>query len=97
MNIVIASGKGGTGKTTVAINLANYIARFKNKKVTLLDCDVEAPNDNLFLNANFTESFDVTATRPIWNKENCSLCGNCNFVCKYNAIAKVKDKILIST
>lgn len=94
-NIVIASGKGGTGKTTVAVNLAHYLSAHENKKVKLLDCDVEAPNDNLFINANFSESKDVKVPRPVWEENKCISCGKCVSVCNYNALAKVKDKILI--
>ncbi|MCK5073473.1 MAG: P-loop NTPase [Bacteriovoracaceae bacterium] len=95
MKIVIASGKGGTGKTTIAVNLAYYLSDCCNKKVRLLDCDVEGPNDNLFVGADFTENFEVTAPRPVWDESSCTGCGKCTEICKYNAIAKVKDKILI--
>ena len=95
MNIVIASGKGGTGKTTVAINLAFYLAQDCQQKVQLLDCDVEAPNDNLFLRRKFSQVQEVTIPRPKWNEQNCSACGKCVSVCNYNAIAQVKNKIMI--
>lgn len=94
-NIVIASGKGGTGKTTVAVNLAYYLSIHEKEKVRLLDCDVEAPNDNLFLNATFDESKEVKIPRPVWIEDKCKSCGECVSVCNYNAIAKVKNKILI--
>lgn len=93
--IVIASGKGGTGKTTVAVNLSHYLSTFENEKVKLLDCDVEAPNDNLFLNATFNESKEVKAPRPVWDESKCTSCGKCVDVCNYNAIAMVKGKVLI--
>lgn len=93
--IVIASGKGGTGKTTLAINLAFYLSLHESKKVKLLDCDVEAPNDNIFLNAKFDKSKDVTASRPIWKEEQCIACGKCATSCNYNAIAKTNKNILI--
>ena len=94
-NIVIASGKGGTGKTTVAVNLAHYLSTIEHQKVTLLDCDVEAPNDNLFINAKFSDIKEAKIPRPVWIKDKCNSCGKCVSVCNYNAIAKVKNKILI--
>lgn len=95
MKIAIASGKGGTGKTTVAINLAKHLTINTKNSVMLLDCDVEGANDNLFLNSKFDDEKSVTAKRPIWNKDKCNLCGECVSVCQYNALAKVKDKILV--
>ncbi len=95
MNIVIASGKGGTGKTTVAVNLAHYLGASLKKKVRLFDCDVEAPNDQIFVKAKISNSFEVTVPRPIWNQQSCNNCGKCVSVCQYNAIAQVKDQILI--
>ncbi len=93
--IVIASGKGGTGKTTVAINFATFLADGGKNKVMLLDCDVEAPNDNLFINAIFDKVKDVEVVAPKVDTNRCTLCGKCVSVCNYNAIAKVKDQILI--
>ncbi len=95
MKIVIASGKGGTGKTTVAVNFAHYLSTEESKKVTLLDCDVEAPNCNLFIDAEFSCLKDVEVPRPVWVQEKCTGCGKCSTVCNYNAIATVKDKVLI--
>ena len=68
MKIVIASGKGGTGKTTIAVNLAYYLSDCCNKKVRLLDCDVEGPNDNLFVGADFTEKVTLTSYSPSLDK-----------------------------
>lgn len=94
MKIVIASGKGGTGKTTVALNLAYSIAN-QGELVRLLDCDVEAPNDHLFLKRKDFEIKKVTLGKPQWIKDNCLRCGKCVEICHYKALAKVKEKILV--
>ncbi len=94
MNISIASGKGGTGKTTLAVNIAYYLANTKNN-VCLLDCDVEEPNDHLFINPGKTRESDVMVWRPEWISEKCIACGKCVENCHYNAIVLVKNKILI--
>lgn len=94
MIISIASGKGGTGKTTFAVNLAFALAEEK-KDVRLLDCDVEEPNDYLFVQKDFTEKQPVQLLKPLWHEESCTACGKCAEVCLYNAIAMVKSKVLI--
>jgi len=82
MIISIASGKGGTGKTTIAVNLALSI-----NNVQLIDCDVEEPNSALFLNPVFDEQKKAFIPVPVINKEHCTYCGKCREVCEYNAIA----------
>ena len=94
MIITVASGKGGTGKTTFAVNLA-YALAGKGERVRLLDCDVEEPNDHLFVKPDFTEESDVTVLKPVWNEEKCTGCGECADACNYNAIAVVKGKVLV--
>ena len=94
MNLAIASGKGGTGKTTVAVNLA-YVLAERGEKVRLLDCDVEEPNDHLFVQPNFTQKMPVEVLKPVWDQELCTACGICAEVCQYNAIAVVKGTVLI--
>ena len=94
MIMTVASGKGGTGKTTFAVNLAYALAN-RGERVRLLDCDVEEPNDHLFVKADFTEEEDVTVLKPVWEQEKCTGCGKCADACNYNAIAVVKGKVLI--
>ncbi len=95
MNIVIASGKGGTGKTFVATNLA-YVLSKNKREVCYLDCDVEEPNGHLFLKPDIEKEEDVKILAPAEvDEKKCTNCGRCSEVCKYNAIATVKDKVLI--
>ncbi len=97
MIISIASGKGGTGKTTVAVNLAAVLSRNPEVEgpVRLLDCDVEEPNDHLFVRPEFHATEPVTALKPVWDEQLCTACGKCAELCNYNALAVVKDRVLI--
>jgi len=88
MIISIASGKGGTGKTTIAVNLALSL----KGKAQLLDCDVEEPDDHIFLEPKITKSEKVYLPKPFVNPDKCDYCGRCSEVCQYNAIAVVKNK-----
>jgi MinD superfamily P-loop ATPase len=88
--ISIASGKGGTGKTTVATNLALSI-----KNVQFIDCDVEEPNANLFLKANIEDIQNVLVVVPEIDKNKCDFCGKCSEFCRYNAIAVVPSNVLV--
>lgn len=90
MIISVASGKGGTGKTTVATNLALSIG-----KTQFLDCDVEEPNANIFLHSNITEREDVFMSIPKINKNKCDYCGKCSEFCAFNALAVIPDDILV--
>ncbi|MDD5706390.1 MAG: P-loop NTPase [Kiritimatiellae bacterium] len=94
MIIAVASGKGGTGKTTFAVNLAYALAQ-RGERVRLLDCDVEEPNDHLFVKPGFTEEHDVVVRKPVWDAAKCTACGKCAKACHYNAIALIKGKVLI--
>jgi len=93
MIISVASGKGGTGKTLVATSLALSLS--DNHKVQLLDCDVEEPNEHIFLNSNLNESRPVFLPIPRIDETKCTYCGKCAEVCAYNAIAVVKKKVLV--
>ena len=93
MIISVASGKGGTGKTLVAINLALDLR--DKVRVQLLDCDVEEPNDNVFLHLHLNNSQLVYIPIPKINEDKCTYCGKCAEVCVYNAIAVLPEKVLI--
>lgn len=94
MNIAVASGKGGTGKTTLSLCIASLLAR-EGTRVALLDCDVEEPNVNLFLKATIDESHTVTALIPAVDEERCTGCGECERICAFSAIVLIKDKPLV--
>jgi len=93
MIISVASGKGGTGKTLVATSLALSLKERDN--VQLLDCDVEEPNDHIFLKPTITRSETVSIPVPSVDEGKCTHCGKCGEVCAYNAIAVMKQKVLI--
>jgi MinD superfamily P-loop ATPase len=95
MIISIASGKGGTGKTTIAVNLALALAKDKEKNVQFLDCDVEEPNAHLFLKPVITSSESVEIPVPKIDDKKCNYCGKCAEVCVFNAIAVTKNKVLV--
>lgn len=93
MKIAIASGKGGTGKTTLSTNLSSYLA--ESIKVVLADLDVEEPNSKLFLKGELVFEKPCSKMIPQWYKEACTLCGKCEEVCRFNAIMKLGDEILV--
>ena len=82
MILAVASGKGGTGKTTVSLNLA----RTFGTEVQLLDCDVEEPNGHLFLNGTALTSETVTIPVPEIDEDLCDGCGECGRFCEFHAI-----------
>lgn len=94
MRIAVASGKGGTGKTTIATNLAVALADSGNS-VTLVDCDVEEPNAHVFLHPQIESSSNVEALLPQVNYDQCTFCGVCASVCRFHAIAVIADQVLI--
>ncbi len=91
MIISIASGKGGTGKTTVATNLALALG----KGVELLDCDVEEPNAHLFLKPEMERDEIMTTPIPLVDMDKCSLCRKCSEICRFSAITVVGNKVLV--
>ncbi|MFQ5721967.1 MAG: ATP-binding protein [Candidatus Aminicenantales bacterium] len=93
MIISVASGKGGTGKTTVAVNLALTLEKYL--PLQFLDCDVEEPNSHLFLKPQIIETKPVTIPVPEILEEKCTFCGRCAEVCAYNALAVLKDTVIV--
>lgn len=94
MKIAVASGKGGTGKSTVSTNLAFLLSK-TYKNLYLLDCDVEEPNCHIFLKPLFDFNETVYVAVPKINVEKCIQCGKCAEVCQYNSLAFVKGKVLV--
>jgi len=88
--ISVASGKGGTGKTSVAVNMALSMGN-----VQLLDCDVEEPNAHLLLHPEINRVEPVYIPVPVVDEELCDRCGKCAEACQYNAIFVSSEKILI--
>lgn len=93
LTISIASGKGGTGKTTVAVNLA--LALGETRPVQFLDCDVEEPNAHFFLKPRIESTEEVSTLVPEIDEGLCDYCGTCARVCAFNALAVVKGAVLV--
>ena len=91
--VAIASGKGGTGKTTIAVNLARYISE-AGKDVQYLDCDVEEPNGHIFLKPRITAENSVTVDVPEVDLDKCIACGKCGEICQFSAIVSIKEHVL---
>ncbi len=94
MKVAVASGKGGTGKTTVATNLAR-VAATDGCAVAYLDCDVEEPNGHLFLKPTIERQQPINKLLPMVNLDRCTFCGRCSQVCRYGAIACVNKQVLV--
>jgi MinD superfamily P-loop ATPase len=92
LKIAVASGKGGTGKSMVAANLAYTLAR--TRTVTLVDCDVEEPNLHLFFPGPATAT-DVTVPVPAVDEGACDHCRRCGEFCRYGAITVLPDRVLL--
>ncbi|MBN1230556.1 MAG: ATP-binding protein [Anaerolineales bacterium] len=92
LRIAITSGKGGTGKTTIALSLASIS---DPRSTVLLDCDVEVPNVHLFL--DFVAQSMISAESPIpqVNQEKCTLCGKCSQICEFHAITTLGNRVIV--
>ncbi|MBF0200810.1 MAG: ATP-binding protein [Desulfamplus sp.] len=91
MILTVASGKGGTGKTTVTVNLAAIAA---DKGIQVFDCDVEEPNSHIFLKPENITSREIGTMVPVVDKDRCSLCGECEKICQFSAIALIAGRIM---
>jgi MinD superfamily P-loop ATPase len=91
--LAIASGKGGTGKTTFSTNLA-YTAAMQGVKVSYLDCDVEEPNGQIFLKPEIEKTTTVCVPVPVIEESKCIACGKCNEICQYSAIALLGKTVI---
>jgi len=93
LTVAMASGKGGTGKTTVSVNLA-YAAAKAGYIVTYKDCDVEEPNGHLFLKPRIRRRYPVNVPVPEIDTEKCIACGACGEICQYSAILCINKNVL---
>jgi len=94
--VSVASGKGGTGKTLVATSLVLSLSDAgRGETVQFLDCDVEEPNGHLFLKPALTSSESVRIPVPLVDDAKCTYCGRCSEVCAFNAIAVIREKVLV--
>jgi MinD superfamily P-loop ATPase len=91
MRIAVASGKGGTGKTTIAVSLALA----SSGRVQLLDCDVEEPNAGLFLSQRDVRESAITVPVPVIDAEKCTACGACASFCEFNAIVHIGTTVMV--
>ncbi len=91
LKIAIASGKGGTGKTTIAVNLAKSLG----ENVQLLDCDVEEPNSHIFLQPEILRVEKVSVSIPYVDLSRCTFCGKCQEICQFSAIVVIKNSVLV--
>ena len=92
MILSIASGKGGTGKTTVAVNIALSVS--ENQNLQFLDCDVEGPNAHFFIKAALDKEKIAYLPCPEIDENKCTFCGRCAEICAYNALAVLKENVL---
>lgn len=90
MKIAVLSGKGGAGKTTISVNLANVI-----KNSVLIDTDVEEPNVHIYFETNKRLCSNVNKDYPVVDETKCTLCGECGEFCMFNAIMPAKNKVLV--
>ena len=90
MKISVLSGKGGTGKTTLSVNLFSFL-----DNATLVDTDTEEPNSHIFVKLNNEEITHVYKNHPLVNHDLCTFCGKCGEHCNFNAIIPTKTKVIV--
>ena len=90
MKIAVLSGKGGTGKTLVSVNLASV-----SEGSCYIDCDVEEPNGHLFFKPEKIEQEAITVKIPVVDQDRCTGCRACVDFCAFNALAYIKDQLLV--
>src|SRR5690554_577211 len=90
MKIAVLSGKGGTGKTLVSVNLA-AVAEVS----TYIDCDVEEPNGYLFFKPEDVEQEEISVQIPVVDQDRCRGCRDCVEFCNFNALAYTSDRLVI--
>lgn len=93
IKITIASGKGGTGKTTLSTNLAAYLS--ESYHTVLVDLDVEEPNSGLFIRGTLNEQQIIYKSIPEWISDKCTLCGICQRSCNYHAVLQLGKAIVV--
>jgi len=93
LRVAVASGKGGTGKTTVATSMASALA-LDGQHPAYVDCDVEEPNGHIFLKPALQERQEVSALVPEVDEQRCTLCGACGKACRYSAIVVLPARVL---
>jgi MinD superfamily P-loop ATPase len=94
MRIAFASGKGGTGKTTIAVNLAWFLTH-QGQPVQYLDCDVEEPNGHIFLKPRIEQQERASVMVPIIDQGRCVSCAKCGEVCQFSAIVNLPSNTLL--
>ena len=97
MRIAVSSGKGGTGKTSFSVILAQHMARSHKIPITYYDCDCEAPNAHLFFESIRLKPVDeVSIPTPRIDLDKCTFCGKCKEICRFNAITILGDKVAMT-
>ena len=90
MKIAVLSGKGGTGKTLISVNLARAIG-----DAHYIDCDIEEPNGHLFFNPNIQNTENITVKLPVIDHDKCTACRKCVDICRFNALAMIGNKVKV--
>ncbi len=93
MKIAFASGKGGTGKTTVSANLSQLLAQ--SVSIVHVDLDVEEPDSGLFISLPLQQTIQVNKYVPDWDSTKCTFCGKCSKMCNFNAVLNITTRIII--